>query len=51
MSIIEIQKSENGFLVVLLSLIGFGLTYGQDNSVTLTFKLFKLHMMLTFAVM
>tara|TARA_R100000278_G_scaffold122941_1_gene110574 strand:+ start:2605 stop:2769 length:165 start_codon:yes stop_codon:yes gene_type:complete len=51
--LINIRFNEGGFMLTLFSLIGFGITLETDKekSITFTFKLWKLHVFNSIAIM
>ncbi len=51
--VFKVTYSENGFMAVLLKSVGFGMTFNnseEDQSLTITFKLFKVHAMFSLAL-
>ena len=52
-NIVNIRYNEGGFMFTLLWLIGFGITleHNEEKSITFTFKLWKLYIIQSFAIM
>lgn len=52
-SIFHLTINDDGFLLTLFKLIGFGITYHKDkkeHSISFSFKLWKLNTFVTFAL-